>query len=104
MEGLERARGMGGEVVQTPLLLRVQGYALMQASRLDEAAEALEESLRIARDRSAEYEVGLTLQAQSRLRRQLGEAEDAALELEYRGVFNRLGVRSTPEVPLPVPA
>jgi class 3 adenylate cyclase/tetratricopeptide (TPR) repeat protein len=102
-EGLDRARSEGGDAVQVPLLLRVQGYALMQASRLDEAAGALEESLRVARERSAEYEAGLTLQAQSALQHQLGEPPDAAVELEYRGIFNRLGVRSTPVIPLPVP-
>jgi class 3 adenylate cyclase/tetratricopeptide (TPR) repeat protein len=102
-EGLERARGMGGEVVQTPLLLRVRGYALMQGSRLEKAREALEESLRIARDRSAEYEVALTLLAQGRLARQAGDEPDPAAEKACQGILERLGVRSTPDVPLPVP-
>jgi hypothetical protein len=76
----------------------------MQASRLEEATQALDESLADARERGAEYEIGLTLEAMSRLRRQRADELDAAMELEFRGIFNRLGVRSTPEVPLPVPA
>ncbi|MFL5737512.1 MAG: tetratricopeptide repeat protein, partial [Actinomycetota bacterium] len=103
-EALGRVKAAEGLSAMGPLLLRVRGYALMQASRLDEAAQALEESLADARERGADYEIGLTLEAMSRLKRQLGEEADAAMELEYRGIFNRLGVRSTPEVPLPVPA
>jgi class 3 adenylate cyclase/tetratricopeptide (TPR) repeat protein len=103
-EGLVRVKAAEGLSAMGPLLLRVKGYALMQASRLDEAAQALEESLVDARERSAEYEIGLTLEAMSRLRGQFGQEPDAAMELEYRGIFNRLGVRSTPEVPLPIPA
>jgi class 3 adenylate cyclase/tetratricopeptide (TPR) repeat protein len=101
---LERVKTAEGLSAMGPLLLRVKSYALMQASRLEEAAQALDESLSDARERGAEYEIGLTLEAMSRLKRQLGEEPDAAMELEYRGIFNRLGVRSTPEVPLPVPA
>jgi tetratricopeptide (TPR) repeat protein len=104
MEGLERVKTAEGLSAMGPLLLRVKGYALMQASRLEGAAEALEDSLADARERGAEYEVGLTLEAMGRLKRQLGEEPDAAMELDCRGIFNRLGVRFTPEVPLPVPA
>jgi tetratricopeptide (TPR) repeat protein len=103
-EALERVMAAEGLSAMGPLLLRVKGYALMQASRLDEAAGMLDESLADARERGAEYEIGLTLEAMGRLRRRLGEEPDAAMELEFRGIFNRLGVCSTPEVPLPVPA
>jgi class 3 adenylate cyclase/tetratricopeptide (TPR) repeat protein len=103
-EGLERVMAAEGLSAMGPLLLRVKGYALMQASRPYEAAEMLDESIANARERGAEYEIGLTLEAMSRLRRRLGEEPDAAMELEYRAIFSRLGVRSTPEVPLPIPA
>jgi hypothetical protein len=57
-------------------------------------AEALRWSLDVAREAEETYEVALTLEAMARLQ---GD-EDAADE--SRGLLARLGVVSTPEVPL----
>ena len=57
-------------------------------------AEALRCSLDVAREAEETYEVALTLEAMARLQ---GD-EDAADE--SRGLLARLGVVSTPDVPL----
>ena len=79
-----------------PVLERLHGYALVQARRADEARPRFERSLELARGLEADYEVALTLEALSRTR--LGGQE---AEAESRQIFERLGVISTPLVPLP---
>ena len=57
---LELARDLGGVPPQIPLIQRVRGAALARAGEADAAMEALNQSLRAARTRGAEYEVALT--------------------------------------------
>jgi tetratricopeptide (TPR) repeat protein len=95
----QRARAQG-VVVQDALVHRIRGYALAQAGRLAEARGALEHSLRLARDRSAEHEVGLTLHALAELALLEGR-HDLIVAEERDAIFERLGVVSVSEVPLP---
>jgi tetratricopeptide (TPR) repeat protein len=76
------------------LLHRVRAYALAQQGDALCMAEALRWSLDVAREAEETYEVALTLEAMARLQ---GD-EDAAAE--SRGLLARLGVVSTPEVPV----
>jgi class 3 adenylate cyclase/tetratricopeptide (TPR) repeat protein len=77
-------------------LERLHGYALVQARRAQEAGAHLEQSLELARELAADYEVALTLEALARTG--LGAQE---AEAESRAILERLGVVSTPAVPLP---
>ena len=69
---------------------------LTQARRAEEARPHLERSLELARGVDVDYEVALTLEALGRTG--LGGAE---AEAENRAILDRLGVLSTPLVPLP---
>jgi len=88
----------GGEGQRAPLF-RLRGYALAQRGRIDEAATALDESLRVAREIGADYEVALTLEAQARVGALAGTDEEPALA-ERHTIFERLGVGAVPEVVL----
>jgi tetratricopeptide (TPR) repeat protein len=77
-------------------LERLHGYVLVQARRAGEAGPRFEQSLELARALGADYEVALTLEALGRTR--LG---DPKAEAESRAILERLGVLSTPLVPLP---
>ena len=79
-----------------PFLERLHGYALVQARRPDEARPHFERSLALGRELEADYEVALTLEALGRTR--LG---DPNAEAESKAILERLGVVSTPRVPLP---
>ena len=79
-----------------PFLERLYGYALVQARRQDEARPRFERSLELARELEADYEVALTLEALGRTR--LGDPD---AEAESKAILDRLGVVSTPRVPLP---
>lgn len=54
---------VGGMVSVKAMLYRLRGYALMRRGEWDAARAAIEESLRMARSISAQYEVALSLQA-----------------------------------------
>jgi tetratricopeptide (TPR) repeat protein len=106
-EALERAESTPGVSVRVATLQRLRAWAFMQAGKLEAAAEALDESLRLARledenfgIRSADYEVGLTLRALVRLRTLTGEPLEG-LEADRDAIFARLGVVKVPEPPLP---
>jgi class 3 adenylate cyclase/tetratricopeptide (TPR) repeat protein len=88
--------GAGENPLLDPFLERLHGYALVQARRAEEARPRFERSLELARELAADYEVALTLEAMSRTR--LGDDHD---EVESKEIFERLGVVSTPRVPLP---
>jgi class 3 adenylate cyclase/tetratricopeptide (TPR) repeat protein len=97
-DALRRATGPEGVGVQAPMLQRVRGQALIGLGEHDQAREALDESLRLARARGAEFEVALTLRAQAGLLRLLraDEAEVGPLEADSRSVLGRLGVVQVP--------
>jgi tetratricopeptide (TPR) repeat protein len=98
---LVRAGTFEGIFVLVPTLQRVRGLALMGLGRLEEAREALTESLRQARLDSADYEVALALDSLVALRRVGGEST-RDIERERDAIFRRLGVVATPEIPLPL--
>jgi class 3 adenylate cyclase/tetratricopeptide (TPR) repeat protein len=106
---LQGAEDTTGVSVLGSTLHRLRGWAFMQIGDLAEAEQALEESLRLARlddenfgIRSADYEVGLTLDAVARLRTLRGEAAAASeAEAERDEIFARLGVVAVAQPPLP---
>ncbi len=79
------------------LVERSIGYALQQARRPEEARPHFEESLRIARELKAEYEVALTLRAMAATR----YPSDEDLGAQSDAILGRLGVVLVPSVPLP---
>jgi tetratricopeptide (TPR) repeat protein len=79
-----------------PFLERLHGYALVQARRKEEAGPRFERSLELGRELDADYEVALTLEALGRTR--LGDPD---AEAKSKAILERLGVVSTPQVPLP---
>jgi len=83
-----------GEIgTRTALLERLLGLAAVQGRDPETARPHFEESLRVARELHAQYEVGRTLRA--RADTGLGPDEDA------QAIFDRLGVVGLPAVPLP---
>jgi class 3 adenylate cyclase/tetratricopeptide (TPR) repeat protein len=99
---LRRAQALEAGLV-IAMLLRVRGGALVQAGRLDEAREALDESLSEARARGADYEAALALDSLGVLGRLTGD-ETSACDEERSAIFDRLGVVAVPELPLPAVA
>ncbi len=93
-DALAQALAAGDGGAETPLLERLVGYALIQGRRPDEGLRHLDESLRRARERGAEFEVALTLTAMA----ETGKPEQAA---ESQAILERLGVVSTLRIPLP---
>ena len=79
------------------LLERVIGLSHVQARRPADASPHLEDSLRLARELKAEFEVGQTLGAMA----SLGWEGADALRAESDAILARLGVISVPKVPLP---
>ena len=79
------------------LIERSIGYALHQARRPQEAVPHFEESLRLARELKAEYELALTLRAMVATR----YASVEGMAAESDAILARLGVVSLPTVPLP---
>jgi class 3 adenylate cyclase/tetratricopeptide (TPR) repeat protein len=105
-ETLRRAATIEGVSVQFAMLHRLRGWALMQEGMLEDANEALEESLRFARAgeanfgmESADYDAALTLDAFVQLGQLKSEAV-SALERERDAITKRLGVVATPRPPL----
>jgi class 3 adenylate cyclase/tetratricopeptide (TPR) repeat protein len=78
---------------------RVRGFALAQRGEFDGAWEAFAQSLELAREADETYELALTLEAIGRLKKLRGEDGSAEAD-EARGLLARLGVVSTPDVPL----
>jgi class 3 adenylate cyclase/tetratricopeptide (TPR) repeat protein len=98
-ETLKAIEQTGGGSLQHALVHRLRGYALMQQGDLEGAGEALEESLKVARSADETYELALTLEASARLAELRGE-DGSAEAKESKGLLARLGVVSTPEIPL----
>jgi tetratricopeptide (TPR) repeat protein len=101
-DALVRSEALGGPA--TAPLQRVRGFVLLQLGRLSEAREALRESLAGARDREAEYEEALALQALALAAAIEASPDVHELEGEYRAIFDRLGVVSPPTMPFPAAA
>jgi class 3 adenylate cyclase/tetratricopeptide (TPR) repeat protein len=99
---LDRVRTLETVYAVVPALVRVQGCALAQLGRFDEARRALEESLDSARGNGVPYEVGLTLDALTRLGPPVCDRPDE-LARERDEIFAKLHVVATPEIP-PGPA
>jgi len=89
----------GGGSLNHAFVHRVRGYALMQRGDLDAAAEALRESLELARSSDETYELALALEARARLAELRGD-DGAAEAKEAKTVLAGLGVVSTPVIPL----
>jgi class 3 adenylate cyclase/tetratricopeptide (TPR) repeat protein len=81
------------------LLHRLRGYALAQSGDFEAADEALRQSLETARAADETYEVALTLEAIARLA-ELRGIDGSAEARESSALLARLGVVSTPQVPL----
>jgi tetratricopeptide (TPR) repeat protein len=102
-EARKVAAGCRDEAKETPfggleaLIERQLAYALWQARLPGEAGPHFEESLRIARELDAEFEVALTLRAMADTR--FPDAD--VMRAESEGILSRLGVVSLPRVPLP---
>jgi hypothetical protein len=75
----------------------VIGLAHVRARRPAEAPPHLEESLRLARELKAEFEVALTLRAMAAV----GWEGADRLRRESDAILERLGVVRVPGVPLP---
>jgi class 3 adenylate cyclase/tetratricopeptide (TPR) repeat protein len=98
-ETLRAVRETGAGPGLRAMIHRVRGYAFGQRGDLDAAEEAVEESVRIARDGDAIYELAQSLEARSRLRAGRG-TDGTGDEREASELFGRLGVVSQPDVPL----
>ena len=79
----------------TAMLYRVKGSALVELYDLPAAREALEEGLRIARERNATYDVALTLGALADLATAEGTPAEHYRE-EQRAILERIGVVRLP--------
>ncbi len=90
--------------VQRPLLHRIRGWSLMQLGDLGGAREALEESLRSAREMNADYEAAITLTSLARLGHLTGTGQTQELWEETKAIYQRLGVLAVPFAPLPAEA
>ena len=103
LEGVEAAlagiRQSGGGSLQNALAHRIRGYALEQLGEADEALAAFEQSVDLARAADESYELAVTLGAIGDLKTRAGVSATAEAA-EARGLLARLGVVSTPEVPI----
>lgn len=97
---LRRAEALGDVFGSKAVLYRARGWAHLQLGLLEEAREDLEVSLEDARERAAEYDIALALDALAVLRRVVGEA-CGSIEKERDAIFKRLKLVETPAVPLP---
>ena len=95
-----RTRGVPKGAAKTiPVLDRVRGLALLRLGDRRSAREALEASLRAARERRDRFEVMLTLYALIELDRAEGRDPAAELVAESNSILSALKVRAIPAVP-----
>ena len=99
-ETLRRLEKLGGWATVATMLTRLRAYALAQRGDLEAAREAGHEALVIGREGNATYEIALTLEALMRLDEIRGDPGRSEHADESRRLLERLGVVSTPEVPL----
>jgi class 3 adenylate cyclase/tetratricopeptide (TPR) repeat protein len=98
-ETLHATEETGSGAPLRALLHRLRGYALAQTRDLEGADEALRQSLETARAADETYEVALTLEAIARLA-ELRSEDNSAEAKESATLLARLGVVSTPSIPL----
>jgi tetratricopeptide (TPR) repeat protein len=98
-QALSAIEQSGGGSLHHAFVHRIRGYALMQKGETEAAEAALNESLDLSRGADETYELALTLEAIARLRELLGE-DGSAERRESKTLLARLGVVSTPSVPL----
>ncbi len=98
-ELVPRAESLGSSLLLSRLM-RTRGWALIQTGRLEDAAEPLEEALRLARARADLYESALALEALVVLARLNGGQSVEALDVERRSFLDRLGIVATPVIPI----
>jgi tetratricopeptide (TPR) repeat protein len=96
---LIEAEALEGLSVQTPLLQRIRGCALMQLGRWDDAAAAFDASLVVAQARRAKGDVALTLRAMAQLARLRG-SDPSSIERESERMLSALGVVNVPDIPI----
>lgn len=89
---LASARALGGVAAQSPLLHRVRGAALARMGDVAEAGAALEQSVRAARQRDADYEVALTYRVLAGLGLAVEDLGPDEIAARSAAMFDRLGV------------
>src|SRR5205823_7093730 len=98
-EPMARGKALGVAVHQ-PMHHRVRGYALRQGGSADEAGKVLRDSLEAGRHARADHEVALTLEALLRADQADTVGPSDQLEAERNAIFDRLGMISSPRIPL----
>jgi class 3 adenylate cyclase/tetratricopeptide (TPR) repeat protein len=91
-----RAARLGGQAVLLAMIDRLAGYALVQAGDRTAGLERLRAGLERAERAAAPFEVALTFEALGRV-----DADDDIAASAAAAGLARLGVLSTPKVPLP---
>jgi len=97
-EILVRANSTDGGSILVPSVLRIQGWALLQAGRANDATEHFDGSLKLARERKDEYQMALALEGLSAAGQTRG-VDVTAYDAQRRGIQERLGIVTTPAVP-----
>ena len=92
---LSEAQEAGGLAPVEALLHRVLGVAYAQTDDVESARSEFDDSLAVAREADARYEIALTCRERSRV---LGDSDAAR---EAATIFAELGVTGVPEPPLP---
>jgi hypothetical protein len=82
------------------MLDRLVGYAHCRQRDPESGWKRLEISLDRARAAKVDYEIALTLEAMTRIGPLIGASNLEPISIEMKQIFSRLGVISTPEVPL----
>ena len=96
---LRRAEALGDVFGSKALLYRARGCALLQLGELEMARRDLEASLADARQREAEYDIALALDALVVLGR-VAREPTGAIEQERDEIVGRLNIVSLPSIPL----
>ena len=77
-------------------LARVRGYAFALLGRAVRSQEAIDESLRTARQRGDPYDEALAIDALIRLAEMRGQSAESALVAKRDELFRALGIRAVP--------
>ena len=94
-----RAQGTGGGAVLAPSLHRLHGWARLQLGEYELARAEFERSLEASRDREDAYQTALALEGLVAIGR-VTERDTAAESTEMREILRRLGIETTPAVPV----